>query len=135
MNNTWPIGAQYWKYAGKGSLAGMAGDVLKAVASAAFEASAAGYARRIRSETLYQFKREQKEAGYVKKETAAMKAIFLFVRRNPGSRRPAILHKAFPATMSVGKSTIDSALNELVARKKIQFSGSIGHRAYSEVVK
>lgn len=112
MEQRYPIGAQYFSTVGKGTLAGMANDLIavntqrqhKDGIIAVIKAGAAVSARKYRG-SVYE--------ALPKRITMAMTDIIAYVKKHPGTRRSDLLLKKLGGD-TVSPSCLGSSLKKLV---------------------
>ena len=129
MKQHYPIGAQYHDTIGKGSLVGIADDILNIAKNykAAMEREAT--ARKARTVEMRDYKRESR-AKPVKRMTIAMLDIIAYVKKNPGTKRCDLLNVNLGGKCNVSTSSLGDNLAALVRQGFLNTNGLTQNRRY-----
>ena len=129
MRLHYPIGTQYHASIGKGSLAGMADEILDIAKNykAAMEREA--LARKARTVENRDYKRESR-ARPVKRMTMAMLDIIAYVKKNPGTKRCDLLNVYLGGKCNVSTSSLGDNLAALVRQGYLHNNGLTQNRRY-----
>ena len=129
MKQHYPVGAQYQDTIGKGSLAGIADDILNIAKNykAAMEREAT--ARKARTVEMRDYKRESR-AKPVKRMTIAMLDIIAYVKKNPGTKRCDLLNVNLGGKCNVSTSSLGDNLAALVRQGFLNTNGLTQNRRY-----
>ncbi|CAB4172685.1 hypothetical protein UFOVP939_39 [uncultured Caudovirales phage] len=133
MRLHYPIGTQYHASIGKGSLAGMADEILDIAKNykAAMEREA--LARKARTVEMRDYNRDYNREGRarpVKRMTAAMLDIIAYVKRNPGTKRCDLLNVHLGGKCNVSTSSLGDNLAALVRQGYLTNNGLTQNRRY-----
>ena len=128
MKQHYPVGAQYQDTIGKGSLAGIADDILNIAKNykAAMEREAT--ARKARTVEMREYKRDSR-AKPIKRMTMAMLDIIKYIKKWPGTRRSDLLNKPLGGD-TISPSSLGASLAALVQRGMLQTNGFTHNRRF-----
>jgi len=129
MEHYYPVGGQYCKLTGKGSLAGIADDILNISKNHRERKDREAIARTMRTVEMRDYKRESR-AKPVKRMTAAMLDIIAHVKRNPGTRRDDLLNVYLGGKCNVSTSSLGDNLSALVRQGFLNTNGLTQNRRY-----
>ena len=129
MEQHYPVGGQYFDLTGKGSLVGIADDILNIAKNykAAMEREAT--ARKARTVEMRDYKRESR-AKPVKRMTIAMLDIIAYVKKNPGTKRCDLLNVNLGGKCNVSTSSLGDNLAALVRQGFLNTNGLTQNRRY-----
>lgn len=129
MRLHYPIGAQYHATIGKGSLAGMADDILNICKNYQKAMELEATARKERTVEMRDYRREGR-AKPVKRMTIAMLDIIAYVKRNPGTKRCDLLNVYLGGKCNVPTSSLGDNLAALVRQGYLRNNGLTQNRRY-----
>ncbi len=128
MEHYYPVGGQYCKLTGKGSLAGIADDILNISKNHRERKDSEATARTMRTVELRDYKRESR-ARPSKRMTEAMRDIVKYITKNPGAQRAEILKAVFNFSV-ISPSSLGNNLNYLIDQKIITGNGRTTNRKF-----
>lgn len=129
MKHHYPVGGQYCKLTGKGSLVGIADDLCSVSKSYKDWVASETTARKARTAEMRDYKRESR-AKPVKRMTLAMMDIIKYVKRNPGTRRADLLNVHLGGKSNVSTSSLGDNLAALVRQGFLNTNGLTQNRRY-----
>lgn len=125
---TWPVGSQYADLTGKGSLAGIAEEILEANKLNRQKRESATRIRMMRTVEMREYKRESR-ARPTKRMTEAMRDIVKYITKKPGAQRRELLEKALGGHI-ISPSSLGGSLKALVDQKIITGNGRTTNRKF-----
>ncbi len=129
MKHYYPVGGQYCKLTGKGSLAGIADDILNISKNHRERKERESIARTMRTVEMRDYKRDSR-AKPIKRMTLAMLDIIGHVKRNPGARRADLLNVPLAGKSNVSTSSLGDNLSALVKQGFLNTNGLTQNRRY-----
>lgn len=129
MEHYYPVGGQYCKLTGKGSLAGIADDILNISKNHRERKDREAIARKARTVEMRDYKRESR-AKPIKRMTMAMLDIIKYVKKNPGARRADLLNVYLGGKCNVSTSSLGDNLSALVRQGFLNTNGLTQNRRY-----
>lgn len=129
MRLHYPIGAQYAGTIGKGSLVGMADEILNIAKNHKEFMDREAAARKARTVEMRNYKRESR-AKPIKRMTAAMLDIIAYVKKNPGTKRCDLLNVYLGGKCNVSTSSLGDNLAALVRQGYLHNNGLTQNRRY-----
>ena len=129
MKQHYPIGAQYFDLTGKGSLVGIADDILNIAKNYKAAMAREAAARKARTVEMREYKRESR-AKPIKRMTIAMLDIIAYVKKNPGTKRCDLLNVNLGGKCNVSTSSLGDNLAALVRQGYLHNNGLTQNRRY-----
>ena len=129
MRLHYPVGAQPFDLTGKGSLVGIADDILNISKNYQAAMDRESAARKARTVEMRDYKRESR-AKPVKRMTMAMMDIIAYVKNNPGTRRADLLNVYLGGKCNVSTSSLGDNLAALVRQGYLHNNGLTQNRRY-----
>ena len=124
----YPVGSQYADLTGKGSLAGIAEEILEANKLNRQKRESATRIRMMRTVEMREYKRESR-ARPSKRMTEAMRDIVKYITKKPGAQRRELLEKALGRHI-ISPSSLGGSLKALVDQKIITGNGRTTNRKF-----
>lgn len=124
----YPVGSQYADLTGKGSLAGIAEEILEANKLNRQKRESATRIRMMRTVEMREYKRESR-ARPSKRMTEAMRDIVKYITKKPGAQRRELLEKALGGHI-ISPSSLGGSLKALVDQKIITGNGPTTNRKF-----
>ena len=124
----YPVGSQYADLTGKGSLAGIAEEILEANKLNRQKRESATRIRMMRTVEMREYKRESR-ARPTKRMTEAMRDIVKYITKKPGAQRRELLEKALGGHI-ISPSSLGGSLKALVDQKIITGNGRTTNRKF-----
>ena len=124
----YPVGSQYADLTGKGSLAGIAEEILEANKLNRQKRESATRIRLMRTVEMREYKRESR-ARPTKRMTEAMRDIVKYITKKPGAQRRELLEKALGGHI-ISPSSLGGSLKALVDQKIITGNGRTTNRKF-----
>jgi hypothetical protein len=124
----YPVGSQYADLTGKGSLAGIAEEILEANKLNRQKRESATRIRMMRTVEMREYKRESR-ARPSKRMTEAMRDIVKYITKKPGAQRRELLEKALGGHI-ISPSSLGGSLKALVDQKIITGNGRTTNRKF-----
>jgi hypothetical protein len=125
---TWPVGSQYVDLTGKGSLVGIADEILGINKLNRQKRDSAQRIRLMRTVEMREYKRESR-ARPTKRMTEAMRDIVKYITKKPGAQRRELLEKALGGHI-ISPSSLGGSLKALVDQKIITGNGRTTNRKF-----
>jgi hypothetical protein len=125
---TWPVGSQYADLTGKGSLVGIADEILNINKLNRQKRDSAQRIRLMRTVEMRDYKRESR-ARPSKRMTEAMRDIVKYITKKPGAQRRELLEKALGGHI-ISPSSLGGSLKALVDQKIITGNGRTTNRKF-----
>jgi hypothetical protein len=125
---TWPVGSQYADLTGKGSLVGIADEILNINKLNRQKRDSAQRIRLMRTVEMREYKRESR-ARPTKRMTEAMRDIVKYITKKPGAQRRELLEKALGGHI-ISPSSLGGSLKALVDQKIITGNGRTTNRKF-----
>jgi hypothetical protein len=124
----YPVGSQYDDLTGKGSLSGIAEEILEANKLNRQKRESATRIRMMRTVEMREYKRESR-ARPSKRMTEAMRDIVKYITKKPGAQRRELLEKALGGHI-ISPSSLGGSLKALVDQKIITGNGRTTNRKF-----
>ena len=124
----YPVGSQYADLTGKGSLAGIAEEILEANKLNRQKRESATRIRMMRTVEMREYKRESR-ARPTKRMTEAMRDIVKYITKKPGAQRRELLEKALGGHI-ISPSSLGGSLKALVDQTIITGNGRTTNRKF-----
>lgn len=124
----WPVGSQYVDLTGKGSLVGIADEILSINELNRQKQESAQRIRLMRTVEMREYKRESR-ARPSKRMTEAMRDIVKYITKNPGAQRRELVEKALGGHI-ISPSSLGGSLKALVDQKIITGNGRTTSRKF-----
>ncbi len=124
----WPVGSQYADLTGKGSLVGIADEILSINKLNRQKRDSAQRIRLMRTVEMRDYKRESR-ARPSKRMTEAMRDIVKYITKKPGAQRRELLEKALGGHI-ISPSSLGGSLKALVDQKIITGNGRTTNRKF-----
>ena len=124
----WPVGSQYADLTGKGSLVGIADEILSINKLNRQKRDSAQRIRLMRTVEMRDYKRESR-ARPSKRMTEAMRDIVKYISKKPGAQRRELLEKALGGHI-ISPSSLGGSLKALVDQKIITGNGRTTNRKF-----
>ena len=128
MKHYYPVGGQYCKLTGKGSLAGIADDILNISKNHRERKERESIARTMRTVEMRDYKRESR-AKPIKRMTMAMLDIIKYIKKWPGTSRSDLLNKPLGGD-TISPSSLGASLAALVQRGMLETNGFTKNRRF-----
>lgn len=128
MKQHYPVGGQYFDLTGKGSLVGIADDILNISKNHRDRKERESIARTMRTVEMRDYKRESR-AKPIKRMTMAMLDIIKYIKKWPGTRRSDLLNKPLGGD-TISPSSLGASLAALVQRGMLQTNGFTHNRRF-----
>jgi hypothetical protein len=128
MKHYYPVGGQYCKLTGKGSLAGIADDILNISKNHRERKERESIARAMRTVEMRDYKRESR-AKPIKRMTMAMLDIIKYIKKWPGTSRSDLLNKPLGGD-TISPSSLGASLAALVQRGMLETNGFTKNRRF-----
>jgi hypothetical protein len=125
---TWPVGSQYVDLTGKGSLVGIADEILGINKLNRQKRDSAQRIRLMRTVEMREYKRESR-ARPTKRMTEAMRDIVKYITKKPGAQRRELLEKALGGHI-ISPSSLGGSLKALVDQNIITGNGRTTNRKF-----
>lgn len=125
---TYPVGSQYLDLTGKGSLVGIADEILSINKLNRQKRDSANRIRLMRTLEMRDYKRESR-ARPSKRMTEAMRDIVKYITKKPGVQRRELLEKAL-GEHTISPSSLGGSLKALVDQKIITGNGRTTNRKF-----
>jgi hypothetical protein len=125
---TWPVGSQYVDLTGKGSLVGIADEILGINKLNRQKRDSAQRIRLMRTVEMREYKRESR-ARPTKRMTEAMRDIVKYITKKPGAQRRELLEKALGGHV-ISPSSLGGSLKALVDQNIITGNGRTTNRKF-----
>ena len=124
----WPVGSQYADLTGKGSLVGIADEILSINKLNRQKRDSANRIRLMRTVEMREYKTESR-ARPTKRMTEAMRDIVKYITKKPGAQRRELLEKALGGHI-ISPSSLGGSLKALVDQKIITGNGRTTNRKF-----
>ena len=128
MKQHYPVGGQYFDLTGKGSLVGIADDILNISKNHRDRKERESIARAMRTVEMRDYKRESR-AKPIKRMTMVMLDIIKYIKKWPGTRRSDLLNRPLGGD-TISPSSLGASLAALVQRGMLETNGFTHNRRF-----